>query len=183
MANLNMLYAHPVIRMSPFLGGAFCGWLLYRTRYAKFRPGPVWVALYWALVAAFFVGSIFYTYNRDITPGLCAILWSIGKFVFGLYIGSIVLMCHWGNGELLKQLFGHALFQHLSKVTYSIYMVSPLVITILHGGKEVSTHFDEMQTVNNIMRICIESAIRHIQIPFNLSSSSTFWPHALSAMR
>lgn len=147
MANLNMLYANPVIRMSPFLGGAFCGWLLYKTRYAKFRPGVLWVALYWSLVVVLFGGSIFYTYNRNIQAGHCALLWSLGKFVFGLYIGSIMLMCHWGNGELLKRVFAHALFQHLSKLTYSIYMVSPLVITILHGGKEVSTHFDEMQTV------------------------------------
>lgn len=154
MANLNMLYAHPIVRASPFMGGALCGWVLYRSTrtstHSKHATVSGWaVAVYWTLAAVVFFASIFYTYARDrIAVAHCAVFWSLGKFAFGVYIGSVVLMCQWGHGGRLTRVFAHAGFQHVSKLTYAVYMISPLVITGLHGMKEVSTHFDSMQTVS-----------------------------------
>lgn len=40
------------------------------------------------------------------------------------------------------------IFIHLNKLTYSMYMVSPIVITAAYGLKETSSHFDEADTVS-----------------------------------
>lgn len=40
------------------------------------------------------------------------------------------------------------IFIHLNKLTYSMYMVSPIVITAAYGLKETSSHFDEATTVS-----------------------------------
>lgn len=134
--------------MNPYLGGILIGWILYKTREAKRQTNACCTWLYWLLAAAVFCISILFTSYRNIPAVYCAIILSIGKFAFGLFVGSMVLMCAWGNGGRLNALFSHWIYQHYSKLTYSIYMLSPLVITLVHSTKEVSTHFDEMQTVS-----------------------------------
>lgn len=98
MNNLNDLYTLPWVRMNPFLGGALFGWILYKLRSSKWQPSKLWVMVYWSVAAVVFAYSIFFTYDREITTVSCALMLSIGKYAFGLYIGSIILMCQRGNG-------------------------------------------------------------------------------------
>lgn len=51
-------------------------------------------------------------------------------------------------GSFTKTL-SHNIFTHLSKVTFTMYMISPIVVTAISGLKEVASHFDEMSTVSN----------------------------------
>lgn len=98
-SNSNWLYTKPWMRINPFMGGAFIGWLIHRMNCGKppaFRHLTVW--LYWTMATCVFFYTIFMTYKRDAQPIWFALLLSIGKFVFGLYIGSIVMMCHFGYG-------------------------------------------------------------------------------------
>lgn len=43
---------------------------------------------------------------------------------------------------------GFHIFNHLNKLTYSMYMVSPIVITAAYGLKETGSHFGEADTVS-----------------------------------
>lgn len=49
-----------------------------------------------------------------------------------------------------SDLMSHPIFVHLNKLTYSMFMVSPIVITAGYGLKETSSHFDEADTVSII---------------------------------
>lgn len=97
--NSDTLYAKPWTRIGPFLGGGFCGWILYKIKGKPVKLNQCLVALYWIVTFVIFIFTIFMTYKRDLMVVLCALMWSLGKYVFGLYIGSIVVMCHFGYGS------------------------------------------------------------------------------------
>lgn len=46
-----------------------------------------------------------------------------------------------------SEAMGSQICVHLNKLTYSMYMVSPIAITVVFGLKETSSHFDEVNTV------------------------------------
>lgn len=103
--------------MNPFMSGIFFGWFIYRVNCGKpptFRY--ITIRLYWALAVCVFMGTIFMTYKRDLMPIWCALMMSVGKFVFGLYIGSIVLMCHLGYGSNYKKTIKQC-FNQFKKIT------------------------------------------------------------------
>lgn len=171
-ANSSVLYTKPWTRMNPFLSGAAIGWLLYKVNGKSISFSGLYVFAYWLVAAALFAFTIFMTYKRDILPVLCATMLSLGKYIFGLFIGSLIVMSHLGYGgnfvlpshaiaannfNLLSifiggftRSMGHRMFVHLGKLTFTMYMVSPMVVTAFYGLKEVSTHFDEITTVRSV---------------------------------
>lgn len=117
LANLDIIYATPWVRMNPFMGGALTGWILYKKRAEKVAPRRRWVHAYWSAALVVFLVSLFFTYARDVSPVYCAVVFSLGKFAFGLFIGSVVLMCHWGCGGNYN---GHLLRSHVVRFAYCL---------------------------------------------------------------
>lgn len=70
----------------------------------------------------------------------------VNNAVFNKYIFKFLIF------NLFPGAFSDAMssqiFTHLNKLTYSMYMVSPIVITAAYGLKETSSHFDEADTVS-----------------------------------
>lgn len=91
----------PWTRMNPFLGGAAVGWILYKLNGKTVILRRHSVVMYWCGSGLLFLFTIFMTYKRDILIVLCATMLSLGKYIFGLYIGSIIMMCHLGYGGKL----------------------------------------------------------------------------------
>lgn len=84
--------------MNPFLSGAAIGWLLYKLNGKSISFTGLQVVVYWCVATVLFAITIFMTYKRDILPILCATILSVGKYIFGLFIGSLIVMSHLGYG-------------------------------------------------------------------------------------
>lgn len=95
---IDKLYIRPWTRMNPYLGGVLMGWILYQCKDKTIEVGSYLVKFFWCLCTIIFIGSLFMTYKRDIPTVLFALIHSVGKYTFAVFIGAIILMCNLGYG-------------------------------------------------------------------------------------
>ncbi|KAJ6641361.1 Nose resistant to fluoxetine protein 6 [Pseudolycoriella hygida] len=154
---IDILYISPYTRFNPYLGGLLIGYVLYKIRDTKIELKPSTVVTLWTTAVVIFSFTVHMTYKRDVQTWLASLWFSLGKFSFGLFIGSVILICQLGYGGAFNDAMTSHIFLHLNKLTYSMYMVSPIVITAAYGLKETSSHFDEADTVMSILGVTAAS--------------------------
>lgn len=149
----NLFYNKPYCRIIPYLMGIyfFCIYTeikkghLQRLNNFVSRGGKY---LLYALGVTIMFLSILWIQYFDLNPNS----WSQGlatfheltfrpAFTFGLI--CVVYPTLSGHGDLLRKLLGHAIFSPISKLTYSMYMVHFIVLSIvmLHG---LSGHYSTL---------------------------------------
>ncbi|KAG4067536.1 hypothetical protein HA402_005308 [Bradysia odoriphaga] len=154
---IDTLYIKPYTRFNPYLGGLLIGYILYKIKDTKIDLKCTTVIAFWTLAVVIFSFTIHMTYKRDVQTWICSLWFSLGKFLFGLFIGSVVLICQLGYGGAFSDAMSSPIFIHLNKLTYSMFMVSPIVITAAYGLKETSSHFDEADTVMSLLGVTVAS--------------------------
>lgn len=53
-----------------------------------------------------------------------------------------------GYGGIFCKIFNYSGFIHISKLTYAIYLLHPIVQIYIFGGKEYSTHVEPVSLVS-----------------------------------
>lgn len=95
---IDTLYIKPYTRFNPYLGGLLIGYILYKIKDTKIELKSTTVVAFWTIAVVIFSFTLHMTYKRDVITWLCALWFSLGKFMFGLFIGSVVLICQLGYG-------------------------------------------------------------------------------------
>lgn len=95
---IDYLYIKPYTRFSPYLGGLLIGYILYKIKDKKIELKSTTVVAFWTVAVVIFSFTLHMTYKRDVITWLCALWFSLGKFMFGLFIGSVILICQLGYG-------------------------------------------------------------------------------------
>lgn len=95
---IDTLYIKPYTRFNPYLGGLLIGYILYKIKDTKIELNSTSVVAFWTIAVVIFSFTIHMTYKRDVQTWLCSLWFSLGKFSFGLFIGSVVLICQLGYG-------------------------------------------------------------------------------------
>lgn len=95
---IDTLYIKPYTRFNPYLGGLLIGYILYKIKDTKIELKSTTVVAFWTIAVIIFSFTIHMTYKRDVQTWLCSLWFSLGKFSFGLFIGSVVLICQLGYG-------------------------------------------------------------------------------------
>lgn len=87
------------------------------------------------------------TVNRDISHYLAApIIASVRVFYSGSACWMIVA-CATGHGGWFTSFMNMGIFVHLNKLSYAIYLLNPMVISVIFGLSDHSTHFDPITQV------------------------------------
>ncbi|XP_055378338.1 O-acyltransferase like protein-like [Condylostylus longicornis] len=72
---------------------------------------------------------------------------TIGKFFFGIFIGSMIIMCQKGYGGMFAELLNSRIAIHCGKLSFTMYMTSSIWITLFYSLKSYGNHFDEIETI------------------------------------
>lgn len=59
----------------------------------------------------------------------------------------MILASHAGHGGIFAKILNHQIFVHISKLTYGLYLVHPIIISVLYGWQDHSTHSDLVSVV------------------------------------
>ena len=76
------------------------------------------------------------TKNTSPSPVISIIYGGLHRAVWGICISWVILACHWGYGGWINTFLSHPIFQPLSRLTFSIYILSlPIQYMIYHSQK------------------------------------------------
>lgn len=129
------LYMKPWIRVAPYQAGVLMAYMAHTIQNRQpFKVGLWKNRVVWALIIAFMVMPIFTSSHRsDVPVWGCSLMYSLGKFIYGLTIGLVILLCQTGNGGRINTLLSHSSFVRFNKLTYGIYLIHPVIIGVIYG--------------------------------------------------
>ncbi|XP_074654991.1 nose resistant to fluoxetine protein 6-like isoform X2 [Tubulanus polymorphus] len=125
------IYYKPWSHFSPFVIGVMVGYLLCSTRDKKWNIHWALVTIGWLIAAALVLIPVFTAFlpstqlENSIYLSLAATAWCLG-------LSWIVFACHVGYGGPVNWLLSLKIFAPLSRLTYSAYLIHPIVILAVY---------------------------------------------------
>lgn len=140
--HLDEFYIEPWNRMHPYLAGSTVGYIMFQVKDKKFPKNRFITITYWTATITIIFASLFVTALKDSENLNFALALSFGRYIMGLFIGSIIFMFHFGYGGIVNKIFSSRFFVHINKTTYIMYLVHPTLIMYFNSNQESSPHFD-----------------------------------------
>lgn len=101
---------------------------------------------FWLFCIVLFAATNFMSYWRSSPLWVVAIIMSMGKLLFALCIGGVIIMCACGRGGFsrLNVMLSSRPFLFLNKFCFSIYLLAPVVIAVMFGLRNEPTNFSDV---------------------------------------
>ncbi|XP_002007074.2 nose resistant to fluoxetine protein 6 [Drosophila mojavensis] len=135
------IYTSPFVRVLPYILGAITAWSLLELR-PQLMMGELRERCSWHLALLVFFACIYSTIRRDLGPLLAISLFVLGRLSFSLSVCWMIVGSAQGRGVWWSRLLEAKGFQHLSRLSYAIYLLNPLVIAFFYSLTNASTHAD-----------------------------------------
>ncbi|KAH8365985.1 hypothetical protein KR093_007917, partial [Drosophila rubida] len=139
------IYTSPFVRILPYILGAITAYcLLQREPQQQGEQGAsdIGERCSWHFALLIFFTCIYSTIKRDISSLLAISLFVIGRLCFSLSVCWMIAGSAQGRGVWWSRLLEAKGFQHLSRLSYAIYLLNPLVIAFFYSLTSASTHAD-----------------------------------------
>lgn len=158
------------------------GWLYYKTK-DNINGGGIKLSsigrkIFWLCGVIIYLSTIYISYFKSVPNWLVSLIMSFGKLCFGLYTGSVILVCQQpGHSNLFTRVMGSKVFLFLNKFCFSIYLVAPVIVYAAFGFRTESTQFSEMGSGIDFIAIITLSVgvafflVILVEIPFQKLSS------------
>lgn len=145
------LYTAPHIRVIPFQAGALVGYLGYRLKKHPIVIKEIPARIAWVAVIGYLLAPILFGSDVDtISSLICSLGYSVGKFIYGLSLGGLIILNVFAPDCLAQRILSHNCFVHLNKLCYGMYLVHPLVIILLFGLRSQPTYLSESLLVSGL---------------------------------
>ncbi|XP_074655186.1 nose resistant to fluoxetine protein 6-like [Tubulanus polymorphus] len=164
---LFLIYIKPWSHLSPFMLGIMIGYLLYRTRDKNWNIHWALVTIGWLIAAAFILTPVFTLFipstqlENSTYLSLAATAWCLG-------LSWIVFACHVGYGGPVNWLLSLKIFAPLSRLTYSAYLIHPIVILAVYKSVKSSIYG------NHITLVCYFLAFLVLTYAISLIATISF---------
>lgn len=141
------------IRFSPWLIGVFCGYILHNCRNRTVRIPRLINLLGWIISLALMATVIFANYPlvqpTKSLPALDHALYeSLSRVAWALALSYIIFACVHNYGGPVNWFLSHPLWQPLSRLCYSIYLIHFPVLMVFQGTIKTSPLFSEAIAVS-----------------------------------
>ncbi|XP_071495965.1 nose resistant to fluoxetine protein 6-like [Diadema antillarum] len=166
---MDVIYTKPYCRIPPYLVGMAMGYIIYRIGTKKIKLSPIMAAAGWAVAAALgmtVVYGLYPIYSGSSVPTTATSMayTSLSTFTWGVALCWVVFACHYGYGGVIHDFLSWSLWVPLSRMTYSAYLLHPLVMYLYAFSQTVPIHwstitvvkhvFIEMETLKALVIVC-----------------------------
>ncbi|EDV38987.1 uncharacterized protein Dana_GF25080, isoform B [Drosophila ananassae] len=135
------IYTSPFVRVLPYILGAATAWTLLKNKIQVDLSEPK-ERCCWHLALFVFFACIYSTVKRDLGYFMSISLFVFGRFFFSLSVCWMIAGSARGRGVWWSRLLEAKGFQHVSRLSYAIYLLNPLVIVLFYSLTNASTHAD-----------------------------------------
>lgn len=145
---------HPThLRFSPWLIGIFGGYILHESRKKNIRIPRIVNLLGWVISLALMVAVIFANYplvQFDSRPsGLHTGLYdSLSRIAWAVALCYIIFACVHNYGGPVNWFLSHPLWQPLSRLCYSIYLVHFPIVMLFHATLKQPAYLSGISAVS-----------------------------------
>jgi len=125
------VYEVPYTRISPYLVGLVLGYILINKQVITGSYKNVMYLLGWAVAIASGMAVIYGPASQNDHLWVMAEYVTYGmffRFVWAVAIGWVIFACHNGRGGLVDSFLSWKAFIPLSRLTYAVYLVHPMVV-------------------------------------------------------
>ncbi|XP_071814774.1 nose resistant to fluoxetine protein 6-like isoform X1 [Apostichopus japonicus] len=131
---IEVIYYKPYCRIAPYLVGMIVGYVFYK--YPKKSVKIHWIVALISWVCACGLG---YACIYSIYPNINGHPWSavgngfyqgLVRCAWGIFLAWVVFACHYGYGGWVNSFLGHPAWAPFGRLTYTAYLLHPIVLTI-----------------------------------------------------
>ncbi|XP_034483397.1 nose resistant to fluoxetine protein 6 [Drosophila innubila] len=137
------IYTSPFVRILPYILGSITAWFLLEKR-SQLELSDMQERSCWHFALCVFFICIYSTIKRDLGSLLAISLFVLGRLFFSLSVCWMIAGSAKGRGVWWSRLLEAKGFQHLSRLSYAIYLLNPLVIAFIYSLTSSSTHADPL---------------------------------------
>ncbi|XP_043488915.1 nose resistant to fluoxetine protein 6-like [Polistes fuscatus] len=136
-----VFYFSPLVRIGPYLVGVIAAYIVVKLNH-KLLWKKKSIILFWILGSLCNLIVIFGLYRRRVS-GLGAVFYTaLSRTVWAIGIAWVVIACCTNNGGIVNRILSWKVWIPLSRLTYAVYLINPILIISVNLYSETSTHFD-----------------------------------------
>nr|XP_033205024.1 nose resistant to fluoxetine protein 6-like [Bombus vancouverensis nearcticus] len=156
---LTYFYLRPWCRISPYLIGMATCHLLSKCNY-KLRLSKKFLVLGWTLVILCNCSILFIPVNHNTSLNLAVLYLALSRTGWALGIAWLVVVCTTNHAGIVKKILSLDIFVVLSKLTYSAYLLNPILILSAFSSTYYPFYVDNVTigTLFVTMAVCSFSA-------------------------
>ncbi|XP_055304016.1 uncharacterized protein LOC129569308 [Sitodiplosis mosellana] len=149
LTKMDKAYYPTHIRFSPWLIGVMAGFIFVEARKRPVRIPQIFNLFAWVLSLALMVAVIFVNYplqqiGSKSVPLDYALYDSLSRVAWAIALIYVIFACVHGYGGPVDWFLGHPLWQPISRLCYSIYLLHFPVILITMGTMKAPPYFTEL---------------------------------------
>ncbi|XP_014602889.1 PREDICTED: LOW QUALITY PROTEIN: nose resistant to fluoxetine protein 6-like [Polistes canadensis] len=138
---IDELYFPPWVRIGPYLVGVITGYILVKLK-NKLNFKKKTLILFWILGSSCSLLALFGIYRRRISILAATFYAALGRTIWAIGIAWLVIACSTNNGGILNRILSFKVWIPLSRLTYTVYLINPILITSIQLFSETSRHID-----------------------------------------
>ncbi|XP_031623576.1 nose resistant to fluoxetine protein 6-like [Contarinia nasturtii] len=151
-----MAYIPTHIRISSWLIGVFTGYLHFETRNRKIQiPKMInicgWALSLVAMILVIFINHPLQQQDNKFSPLIYGLYDAFSRIVWSIALCYIIFACVHGSGSIVNRFLSHPLWQPLSRMSYSIYLLHFVVIGNVMGTQRTPPYFTETAAFNTFI--------------------------------
>lgn len=138
------VYIKPYTRVGPYLVGMALGFLLY-TMEGKIRLTTTQTVFGWIFAMTANLGILFamlpVNAGYHLPDALAGIYSATSRVIWALSLGWVTFACSAGKGGILGSLLSSRIWLPWSRLTYSAYLIHPIVMAVFYGSRQTTFEF------------------------------------------
>ena len=148
---VDIIYIKPWARIAPYIVGILLGYVLYKEVKLPFknwlRNFPFYLIM-WACSGVLLMSSLYglySTWNGHISSTAENVFYiTFSRLAWGLGLALLVFACHNGYGGPINAFLSMKFWIPLSRMTYSAYLVHPVVLYVIYVQMQKSFHYTDI---------------------------------------
>ncbi len=140
------IYTKPYARITPYLVGIITGYAFYRNYKIPLNKVAKWIVRHVVLVIAgvLLTAPLFglvKTWNKDPSDPVSVLYITFSRCSWGIGLAFVVFACNSGHGGTLNSFLSMRIWVPLSRLTFSTFLVHPIVLTVIFDTLRVPLHY------------------------------------------
>ncbi|XP_028392822.1 nose resistant to fluoxetine protein 6-like [Dendronephthya gigantea] len=143
-----MVYDKPYCRIQPYLIGMMLGYFIHKSYSGTRKPNWFFALIAWLAAIAIGITLVYAPHDATLKDGRAwktaenVIYGMFSKAAWGVALAWVVYACHYGFGGLIQRFLSARFWIPLSRLTYSTYLVHPIVLTYIYSSSKTTLYYD-----------------------------------------
>lgn len=138
---LDLLYYPPWTRIGPYLVGLATGYFVVHLN-GRLTVKRTILVTCWIVGSLCNLWALFGLYRRNLSVISTALYTSLSRTAWGLGLSWITIACSTNNAGIIKSILCFRGWVPFSKLSYTAYLISPIIINLIYSSSEKAIHMD-----------------------------------------